>query len=223
MLLFPTFLQENMIVRCTRNSGGRTTTAALTRRPLLRMLSTSSPVSRSGSLKFSRSSNNSLKSTSGTNRTSLKSATTIRNSEHQRSYKEKIIKDKIDHKTEKHATICPKVEIIEPTSDMLEVPEKSCHKKAFMEATISIPTTINEESSRHNSLVPQPKLTPTPSMHAICEESHESSGTSSERDKNKIEMLTFAVIAKPCDQCKDYYFDTKDEANQILPEIIGYR
>lgn len=210
-------------MRCTRNSGGRTTTAALTRRPLLRMLSSSSPVSRSGSLKFSRSSNNSLKSTSGTNRTSFKSATTNRNSEHQRSYKDKIIKDKLDHKTEKHATICPNVEIIEPSVDMLEVPEKSCHKKAFMEATISIPTTINEESSRHNSLVPQYKLTPTPSMQAICEESRETSGTSSEKDKNRIEMLTFAVLTKTCDQCKDLYFDTLDDTNQITPEIMGCR
>ena len=210
-------------MRCTRNSGGRTTTAALTRRPLLRMLSSSSPVSRSGSLKFSRSSNNSLKSTSGTNRTSFKSLTTNRNSDHPRSYKEKTIKDKMDHKAEKHATICPNIEIIEPSIDKCELTEKMCHKKAFMEATISIPTTINEESSRHNSIVPQTKLTPTPSMQAICEESHESSGTSSEKDRNKIEMLTFAVIAKTCDHCREFYIDSRDDNNQKVNGKFDYQ
>lgn len=194
-----------MIVRCTRNSGGRTTTAALTRRPLLRMLSSSSPVSRSGSLKFSRSSNNSLKSTSGTNRTSFKSATSNRNSEHQRSYKEKVIKDKMEYKSEKHAKICPNVQIIEPSQDQVNdvhvVEQSCCHKKAFMEATISIPTTINEESSRHNSLVPMSKLTPAPSMNAIHEEPQESSASSSEKDR--IELLTFAVIARSVGQLTD--------------------
>ena len=43
-----------------------------------------------------------------------------------------------------------------------------------MECTISVPTTINEESSRHNSLVPPVKPTSSSSINAITEadESH---------------------------------------------------
>lgn len=127
-----------------------------------------------------------------------------------------MLKDKTEHKNEKHAIICPKVQIIEPSVDKSnDATEKCSHKKAFMEATISIPTTINEESSRHNSLVPPQKLTPTPSMQAICEESREPSENISEKDMNKIEMLTFIVIAKANE---DYSNEHADEKFKIPPE-----
>jgi len=91
--------------------------------------------------------------------------------------------------------------------DQMDVSEKNNgHKKAFMEATISIPTTINEESSRHNSLVPQHKLTPTASMEAINEESAEAnSGTSTAGCQENIRMLTFAIVTK-----SDEFTDSPD-------------
>ncbi|XP_045158873.1 QRFP-like peptide receptor isoform X2 [Mercenaria mercenaria] len=190
--------QENMIVRCTRNNPN--TTTALTRRPFVRMLSTTKPASR-----FSRSSNNSLKSTSGSNRTSFKSTTSTRISNRnndfynqQRNYKDMFRKELInDHVCEKKIPIsrhCHEVLINQPTFQNQNTDnDKAYHKKSFMEATISIPTTINEESSRMNSIIPMPKITPAPSMDAINEESSVSSSTN--KDKNKIEMLTFAVIS----------------------------
>lgn len=179
-----------MIVRCTRNNAN--TTTALTRRPFVQMSSSNKLHSR-----LSRSSNNSLKSSSGSNRTSFKSTTSTRTSirnndflNQQRNYKEKYINVKIvEPKHEKkpitkysHAVLINEPKFLDKPSD---------HKKAFMEASISIPTTINEESSRHNSLIPITKLTPTPSMEAINEET---SSTYGERDKNKIELLTFAIL-----------------------------
>ena len=190
--------QENMIVRCTRNNPN--TTTALTRRPFVRMLSNTKPASR-----FSRSSNNSLKSTSGSNRTSFKSTTSTRTSNrnndflnHQRNYKEmfrkELLNDQLHEKKSPVIRHCHEVLINQPTfQNQSTDSEKAYHKKSFMEATISIPTTINEESSRMNSIVPMPKLTPAPSMEAINEES--SSTAHTQHDKNKIEMLTFAIIS----------------------------
>ncbi|XP_060596397.1 QRFP-like peptide receptor isoform X1 [Ruditapes philippinarum] len=190
--------QENMIVRCTRNNPN--TTTALTRRPFVRMLSNTKPASR-----FSRSSNNSLKSTSGSNRTSFKSTTSTRTSNrnndffnHQRNYKDmfrkELINDQIHEKKSPVIRHCHEVLINQPTfQNQTSDTDKPYHKKSFMEATISIPTTINEESSRMNSIVPMSKLTPAPSMEAINEES--SSTTNTQHDKNKIEMLTFAIIS----------------------------
>ena len=121
-----------MIVRCTRNTA--TTTTALTRRPFIRILSSSSQSSRSGSLRFSRSSNTSLKSSSNSNRSA----------DHNMTSRDK----RFDRKTD-----CPVIAVIEPSFDDGDVFDKK-HKRAIMECTISVPTTINEESSRHNSLIP---------------------------------------------------------------------
>ena len=150
-------LQENLIVRCTRNSPA-TTTTALTRRPFIRILSSSSQSSRSGSLRFSRSSNTSLKSSSNSNRSG----------DHNITPREK----RFDRKTD-----CPVIAVIEPSFNENESFDKK-HKRAIMECTISVPTTINEESSRHNSLVPPTKLSPSPSINAISEanESIENAG-----------------------------------------------
>ena len=76
------------------------------------------------------------------------------------------------------------IAVIEPSFNENDIMDKK-HKRAIMECTISVPTTINEESSRHNSLVPQessrhnslvPHVRPTPSssINAITEgdESH---------------------------------------------------
>lgn len=186
--------QENMIVRCTRNNAN--TTTALTRRPFVRMLSQSKQASR-----FSRSSNNSLKSSSGTNRTSFKSTTSsrtpIRNNDffnHNRNYNEIFRKDHINDR------ICENMpntryyhEVLINQQSLNTDTDKAHHKKSIMEASISIPTTINEESSRMASTIAPPKITPVPSMEAINEES--SSTTSTQKDKNKIEMLTFAVVS----------------------------
>lgn len=195
-----------MIVRCTRNQSN--TTTALTRRPFIKMLSTSRHTSRNGSVRLSRSSNNSLKSSSGTNRTSFKSTTSSRNTNRncelylsQRTFKDKHKIEMIEQQNEKNVlTNCPQILIIESNCQEKrgENLDKAFHRREFMEATISIPTTINEESSRHNSLIPQIRASPSPSMDAIHEESTASKFTSSDErldDKHCIEMLTFAVIS----------------------------
>ncbi|KAL4236791.1 hypothetical protein ACF0H5_005177 [Mactra antiquata] len=197
-----------MIVRCTRNQSN--TTTALTKRPFIKMLSSSSSSRRTqnGSMRFSRSNNSSMKSSSGTNRTSFKSSTSTRtlnrNNEFfmsNRSFKDKLKKEKkIDSHTEKNVyTNCPQILIIEPKCpDKRGDNDKPFHKREFMEATISIPTTINEESSRHNSLIPQFRATPSPSMDAINEESSTSKLTGSDDQynvKNSFEMLTYAIIS----------------------------
>ena len=89
--------------------------------------------------------------------------------------------------------MCPEIAIIEASlhdnGPLDPGNDKSYHKKAFMEATISIPTTINEESSRHNSLVPPIKPTPSPSIEAIYEETVvDSTCNSSDKDRNTIQM-----------------------------------
>ncbi|KAH3831614.1 hypothetical protein DPMN_104885 [Dreissena polymorpha] len=207
--------RDNIIVRCTRNPGDGTTTAALTRRPFVRILSTTTrcQASRSGSLRLSRSNNSSLKSTSGTLRTSFKSnrsSNSNRLNDHHGprvSFRDKCNKDnKVDNITNKkdktdlqssNQPICPQVHIIEPSYDEdhhnVDV-DMPYHKRNFMEATISIPTTINEESSRHNSLVPVSRLSPSPSMQAIHEESVEV--TQSGSDKDKFEALTIGITIK---------------------------
>lgn len=59
-----------------------------------------------------------------------------------------------------------------------------------MECTISVPTTINEESSRHNSLVPPIKPSPSPSINAISEanESVECNEYESETNHNAFNL-----------------------------------
>lgn len=185
-----------MIVRCTRNNAN--TTTALTRRPFVRMLSNSRPASR-----FSRSSNTSLKSSSGTNRTSFKSTTSSRtpvrtndyfNQNRNRNYNELFRKEHAnDKKSEKTSNTKYYHEVLINQQTLNVEMDKAHHKKSIMESSISIPTTINEESSRMNSTIAPPKITPVPSMEAINEES--SSTTSTQKDKNRIEMLTFAVIS----------------------------
>ena len=164
--------KENLIVRCTRNNPA-TTTTALTRRPFIRILSNSSNSSRSmsGSLRFSRSSNTSLKSSSNSNRSADPNV---------------ISRDKrFDRKTD-----CPVIAVIEPSFNENDILDKK-HKRAIMECTISVPTTINEESSRHNSLVPYVKTTPSSSINAITEANELLAGNQSDN------LLTESYAKRP--------------------------
>lgn len=180
--------KENMIVRCTRNNTNATT--ALTRRPLIRILSSSSKAHS----RFSRSTNNSLKSTSGTNRTSFKSTTSTRifNKNNDTLHQIRLAKQKLEEHGDNVITANHGIKIIEHVvRDENNINDKISHRKEFMEATISIPTTINEESSRHNSLIPMVKMTPTPSMEAINEETL---SANSFNKKDDIELLTYALV-----------------------------
>ena len=221
-------LQENMIVRCTRNTA--TTTTALTRRPFIRILSSSSQSTRSGSLRFSRSSNTSLKSSSNSNRSA----------DHNMTSRDK----RFDRKTD-----CPVIAVIEPSFDDGDVFDKK-HKRAIMECTISVPTTINEESSRHNSLIPPDssrhnslvpqdssrhnslvppggRSSPCPSIQAITEASESIDSESNEADIPLTDENTYRPHTS-CDvdpnddkESEDSCFNNTDIPLQVLNSNIA--